>query len=662
MLRKIFFLIIILTFFSFPSDIYGATYYVTPSGNNDNPGSQSQPWETIQKANQEAKTGDIIVIQPGQYKERILPTQSGITYRGGGSDNTRVVIQGQSGVYPTVNFMGKNNLVLENLTINYEYPTPGKGTWIQVSGTNNKIRNNRIIRNTPTFSKSDPREAMIHRYAHEYKESAITISGNSSSQNEVTNNFISGLNFGVHIKDSGKGHIVRGNTFTILGQSSIVLGTSHGVLRGALIENNLFEGSVIEDGIQFHQDFDAARPGEDTSNRGTIIRNNIFRTNGENSIDLKGASHNVIEGNLFTKTIGSNNGALEGYFPDDNQQTCQSDDVKGVAVDPALPVYSSRNNNGPPCWNRVSSGTISRGANASSGTVIIRNNIFYDNIAMTVIDGPNWKIYNNTVLGNNTDFTGSNSTYNGSTKFSSFRQYEAIYTNASVLNNLVGGHKQAEAEIGTNSDIEINGNAYWDPNGITFSIPGNRSASFAQWQAKGFDPQGQIITDAKLSDITNPRPTGLNLTKNMFAPQGSSPLVDQGIYLTKTTNSGDSATNLIVADAYFFTDGYGITSGDQIRIGTGSTAKLATIRTVNLPNTLILTQPTSWRANDPVNLNYNGNKPDVGAIEFNGASSGITPTPTPAISFKQLLSQWFTSSSDQNSDNIFNMFDWLFKL
>jgi hypothetical protein len=44
-----------------------ATYYVSNSGSDSNPGTQAQPFKTIQKGLGTALTGDTVLVAPGSY-------------------------------------------------------------------------------------------------------------------------------------------------------------------------------------------------------------------------------------------------------------------------------------------------------------------------------------------------------------------------------------------------------------------------------------------------------------------------------------------------------------------------------------------------------------------------------------------------------------------
>ncbi|MCP4660710.1 MAG: DUF1565 domain-containing protein [bacterium] len=56
-----------------PADVY----YVALNGLNSNPGSESKPWRTIQKAANTMTAGDTVYIKAGTYSERVVPQASG---------------------------------------------------------------------------------------------------------------------------------------------------------------------------------------------------------------------------------------------------------------------------------------------------------------------------------------------------------------------------------------------------------------------------------------------------------------------------------------------------------------------------------------------------------------------------------------------------------
>jgi len=54
-----------------------SVYYIMPSGNDNSPGTESQPWKTIQKACNTLVPGDTVYVKAGQYNEKITVNVSG---------------------------------------------------------------------------------------------------------------------------------------------------------------------------------------------------------------------------------------------------------------------------------------------------------------------------------------------------------------------------------------------------------------------------------------------------------------------------------------------------------------------------------------------------------------------------------------------------------
>ncbi|MEB8861095.1 DUF1565 domain-containing protein, partial [Bacillus cereus] len=57
----------------------GPNYYVSPTGNDLNPGTLDQPFATIQKAANVAKEGSTIYIRGGIYNQKVRVTHSGVS-------------------------------------------------------------------------------------------------------------------------------------------------------------------------------------------------------------------------------------------------------------------------------------------------------------------------------------------------------------------------------------------------------------------------------------------------------------------------------------------------------------------------------------------------------------------------------------------------------
>jgi len=132
--------------------------------------------------------------------------------------------------------------------------------------------------------------------------------------------------------------------------------------------------------------------------------------------------------------------------------------------------------------------------------------------------------------------------------------------------------------------------------------------------------------------IRNSDPKFISPSSNLHL-QASSPARGAGTNLT-TVASGDtgSGTAVILNDAGFFQDGYGITGvqADWIRVGASTTVQIASINYTT--NTLTLVNAITRAAGDPVYLYKKsdgavvlfGSVPDIGAYQF--GTTGAPPT------------------------------------
>lgn len=55
----------------------GSIYYVAPTGDDAYPGTETQPWRTIQRAANTLVAGDTVFIKAGTYREQVVPQNSG---------------------------------------------------------------------------------------------------------------------------------------------------------------------------------------------------------------------------------------------------------------------------------------------------------------------------------------------------------------------------------------------------------------------------------------------------------------------------------------------------------------------------------------------------------------------------------------------------------
>jgi alpha-N-arabinofuranosidase len=90
-LRRIFLACAALVLFALSAISSAAELHVAISGNDNNPGTQTSPFRTIQHAANLAQPGDVITVHGGVYREHVNPP------RGGESDEKRIVYQAAAG-------------------------------------------------------------------------------------------------------------------------------------------------------------------------------------------------------------------------------------------------------------------------------------------------------------------------------------------------------------------------------------------------------------------------------------------------------------------------------------------------------------------------------------------------------------------------------------
>ena len=108
--------------------------------------------------------------------------------------------------------------------------------------------------------------------------------------------------------------------------------------------------------------------------------------------------------------------------------------------------------------------------------------------------------------------------------------------------------------------------------------------------------------------------------------EGSSPCIDKGVALTTISSASGTGTSLVVADAGYFMDGWGITGveGDEIQLF-GSTQKARIVSVDYSTNTITLGSKITWTQNQGVSLAYEGAGPDIGAYELSQAHPPEAP-------------------------------------
>jgi hypothetical protein len=111
-----------------------------------------------------------------------------------------------------------------------------------------------------------------------------------------------------------------------------------------------------------------------------------------------------------------------------------------------------------------------------------------------------------------------------------------------------------------------------------------------------------------------------------FRLRPTSPMVDAALPLTAAAGSGQKSVNLVVEDAGYFYDGFGIAGeqGDVIQLS-GSKATARILKIDYTAHAITLDEPLTWKHGQGVGLAYTGAAPDIGALERVAPQEPVIP-------------------------------------
>ncbi len=132
---------LIFYFFSFltPQKCFSNIYYVSPSGNNSNPGTLEQPWKTPGYGSRQLLPGDTLIVLGGRYilqefDADIITPSSGtpdawITITG--EEGNRPILAARDNLITAINLSGVNFVRIQNLEITHDSTASGDSLWFR---------------------------------------------------------------------------------------------------------------------------------------------------------------------------------------------------------------------------------------------------------------------------------------------------------------------------------------------------------------------------------------------------------------------------------------------------------------------------------------------------------------------------------------------------
>ena len=152
----------------------------------------------------------------------------------------------------------------------------------------------------------------------------------------------------------------------------------------------------------------------------------------------------------------------------------------------------------------------------------------------------------------------------------------------------------------------VKNNIFYDNKNGSISYEGQVDPQVVEndWDQNDLDPGFVDLSD---SDPDDPDLPDLHLEPNSTA-------IDAGTRLTTITSADGFGTAFGVADAGYFTDGWGIIEGDLIQLANGQRARITDVNYET--NVITVDVGLSWTQNMSVSLAYEGPAPDLGAYEL----------------------------------------------
>lgn len=210
-------LAVLLCHFLAASGLRAATYYVAKTGSDAAPGTQSQPFLTIQKAMKSAQPGDTVLLGVGSYAENVNSVRNG-------SSGSRIVLDGQNlaslqSINLNHSYQTIQNLTFPYSTLSYRFYFGQNGDFCIVSNnvidggfTNRQILMSWNVPDGKPFGKAGSDNLVI--------SNTITRAGGTinlaayGDRNLIKGNSFLNSDTGDWLRISGRSNTIVGNTFS----------------------------------------------------------------------------------------------------------------------------------------------------------------------------------------------------------------------------------------------------------------------------------------------------------------------------------------------------------------------------------------------------------------------------------------------------------------
>jgi parallel beta-helix repeat protein len=540
-------------------------YYVSTQGHDSDPGTKAFPFQTIGKAANLAKPGDVVLIRAGIYYEDVKPLHSGepekyITYQSEG--NGDVIIDANDGQRGAcIEIDNKSYLQFIGLTVRgaNSYPVWPRAGIAMTDGTNHII-----LDHITTYDNY----VGIMAYGRQNPVSHITVKNSKTFGPGNHGNTHYGIFFYKKVYDSSIVNNRVAYTLPEVQSYGIEVSTDFPGTQSAGSRRIVIMGNEVD-----HNESE----GIHTWNAiGVLISANYLHENGATGIQLEDGSENVV----VEKNLSENNAQTYEF-----EAGTWVDDSKNVVV---------RNN--ILMSNKVGL-LITR-----SDRVIVHDNYLYlnnrgaqnlDNAAGLIVEDSamNISVTHNTFYRN-----GARGAEHGAVNFGLFHPSCTAIT---FVNNIV-------AETANTLDLlQDSCSGFVSDFNDFFNI---RPLAMKWNQGQTDWSTYQVVSGQDAHSLTRD-PLFKDPGGSDFSLLPASPLIGKGVILARTTGPGSGKT-VIVTDASYFSDGFGIGSGDSVVIG----QNLVNIAAIDYTkHSISVDRIINWGKNDPVSFPFASAAPNMGA-------------------------------------------------
>jgi hypothetical protein len=246
------------------------SYFVSPGGNDNNPGTNALPWQTLQHAANQVVAGDTVTVRAGTYAGFVL----GWDFPQNGTAASPITFQADPGVIiNSKNIHTADGIDLEGTSYvvvkGFQVENPAGGTITRagiraVSGTTNAqgvVIENSLADNCGTWG------------IFTSHEDGILIQNNTCSNTQVQH--------GIYVSNACVNPVVRANT--VFGNHDAGIHMNGDLSQGG---NGLIVGALVEDNIIHDNGVGGASGINCDGVQSSIIRNNLLYNNHASGISL----------------------------------------------------------------------------------------------------------------------------------------------------------------------------------------------------------------------------------------------------------------------------------------------------------------------------------------------------------------------------------------